>query len=580
MRTKSFHKKLTVSYIYLLIAVAVIMLLGLVLTVWVSVLPSMRITMQSKVNELGNRLDEECSYLMTAIDSAFLNINSIDSTILFSSDTDNLKKYNAINNHLYLTRQMYDGVDMFFLFDTEGKVYADSSILEAELSSSFDTSLHEVLESEHGRTYSFGLYDPSDEDGLGPVILVGKMLRYIDDIQKIGYLYAIADGSVLDKLYEEQMISKGQRIYLLNSEGVVLSSTEKDELGTVLDISGDGTRVLTVADGGLWLRQQKYVPSLHAELILLIPALELYKSSGISVIVVLAALLFGLAFAIYQAGIITKRTLSPLTALTNTANKIADGNMQVRCAESSESTEIAVLSKSFNSMLDRIEQLIASLDAVHKEKLRTELAVQQNKIQPHFLYNVLNTISALCQLEENEDACRISHMTAEYYRSVLSDGQDIVTIGQELEHVQLYFEITSHSRSDAIVFSLQCDPEAVILPIPKMTIQPLVENAVKHAFLSPRGNTIDISISVSRKSQVRICVKDNGIGMNLSSFDDIISGRCEGHFGLYSVKRCLELVCGKDYSFSAESEPGKGTAIIIEYDAGNISKDTGAGSPT
>ncbi len=580
MRTKSFHKKLTVSYIYLLIAVAVIMLLGLVLTVWISVLPSMRITMQSKVNELGNRLDEECSYLMTAIDSAFLNINSIDSTILFSSDTDNLKKYNAINNHLYLTRQMYDGVDMFFLFDTEGKVYADSSILEAELSSSFDTSLHEVLESEHGRTYSFGLYDPSDEDGLGPVILVGKMLRYIDDIQKIGYLYAIADGSVLDKLYEEQMISKGQRIYLLNSEGVVLSSTEKDELGTVLDISGDEARVLTVADGGLWLRQQKYVPSLHAELILLIPALELYKSSGISVIVVLAALLFGLAFAIYQAGIITKRTLSPLTALTNTANEIADGNMQVRCAESSESTEIAVLSKSFNSMLDRIEQLIASLDAVHKEKLRTELAVQQNKIQPHFLYNVLNTISALCQLEENEDACRISHMTAEYYRSVLSDGQDIVTIGQELEHVQLYFEIASHSRSDAIVFSLQCDPEAVILPIPKMTIQPLVENAVKHAFLSPRGNTIDISISVSRKSQVRICVKDNGIGMNLSSFDDIISGRCEGHFGLYSVKRCLELVCGKDYSFSAESEPGKGTAIIIEYDAGNISKDTGAGSPT
>ena len=580
MRTKSFHKKLTVSYIYLLIAVAVIMLLGLVLTVWVSVLPSMRITMQSKVNELGNRLDEECSYLMTAIDSAFLNINSIDSTILFSSDTDNLKKYNAINNHLYLTRQMYDGVDMFFLFDTEGKVYAGSSILEAELSSSFDTSLHEVLESEHGRTYSFGLYDPSDEDGLDPVILVGKMLRYIDDIQKIGYLYAIADDSVLDKLYEEQMISEGQRIYLLDSEGVVLSSTEKDELGTVLDISGDGTRVLTVADGGLWLRQQKYVPSLHAELILLIPALELYKSSGISVIVVLAALLFGLAFAIYQAGIITKRTLSPLTALTNTANEIADGNMQVRCAESSESTEIAVLSKSFNSMLDRIEQLIASLDAVHKEKLRTELAVQQNKIQPHFLYNVLNTISALCQLEENEDACRISHMTAEYYRSVLSDGQDIVTIGQELEHVQLYFEIASHSRSDAIVFSLQCDPEAVILPIPKMTIQPLVENAVKHAFLSPRGNTIDISISVSRKSQVRICVKDNGIGMNLSSFDDIISGRCEGHFGLYSVKRCLELVCGKDYSFSAESKPGKGTAIIIEYDAGNISKDTGAGSPT
>ena len=580
MRTKSFHKKLTVSYIFLLIAVAVIMLLGLVLTVWISVLPSMRITMQSKVNELGNRLDEECSYLMTAIDSAFLNINSIDSTILFSSDTDNLKKYNAINNHLYLTRQMYDGVDMFFLFDTEGKVYADSSILEAELSSSFDTSLHEVLESEHGRTYSFGLYDPSDEDGLDPVILVGKMLRYIDDIQKIGYLYAIADDSVLDKLYEEQMISEGQRIYLLDSEGVVLSSTEKDELGTVLDISGDGTRVLTVADGGLWLRQQKYVPSLHAELILLIPALELYKSSGISVIVVLAALLFGLAFAIYQAGIITKRTLSPLTALTNTANEIADGNMQVRCAESSESTEIAVLSKSFNSMLDRIEQLIASLDAVHKEKLRTELAVQQNKIQPHFLYNVLNTISALCQLEENEDACRISHMTAEYYRSVLSDGQDIVTIGQELEHVQLYFEITSHSRSDAIAFSLQCDPEAVILPIPKMTIQPLVENAVKHAFRSPRGNTIDISISVSRKSRVRICVKDNGIGMNLSSFDDIISGRCEGHFGLYSVKRCLELVCGKDYSFSAESEPGKGTAIIIEYDAGNISKDTGAGSPT
>ena len=75
-------------------------------------------------------------------------------------------------------------------------------------------------------------------------------------------------------------------------------------------------------------------------------------------------------------------------------------------------------------------------------------------------------------------------------------------------------------------------------------------------------------------------MKDNGIGMDLSSFDDIISGRCEGHFGLYSVKRCLELECGKDYCLSAESAPGKGTAIIIEYDAGNISNNTGAGSPT
>lgn len=580
MRTKSFHKKLTVSYIYLLTAVAVIMLLGLVLTVWVSVLPSMRITMQSKVNELGNRLDEECSYLMTAVDSAFLNINNIDSTTLFSNETDDLKKYNAINNHLYLTKQMYDGVDMFFLFDTKGKVYADSSILEAELSSSFDTSLHDILESEHGRTYSFGLFDPSDEDGLDPVILVGKMLRYIDDIQKIGYLYAIADDSVLDKLYEEQMICEGQRIYLLNADGVVLSSTEKDELGTVLDISGNAANILTVADGGLWLRQQKYVPSLHAELILLIPALELYKSSGVSAMVVLAALLFGLAFAIYQAGIMTRRTLSPLTALTNTANEITDGNMQVRCEESSESTEIAVLSKSFNSMLDRIEQLITSLDTVHREKLRTELAVQQNKIQPHFLYNVLNTISALCQLEENEDACRISHMAAEYYRSVLSDGQDIVTIGQELEHVQLYFDITSHSRSDAIAYSLHCTPEAAFLPIPKMTIQPLIENAVKHAFRSPSGNTIDISISVIGKCRVRICVRDNGIGMDLSNFDDIISGRCEGHFGLYSVKRCLELVCGRDYSFKGESAPNEGTAIVIEYDAGRISNDAGTGDPT
>ena len=78
--------------------------------------------------------------------------------------------------------------------------------------------------------------------------------------------------------------------------------------------------------------------------------------------------------------------------------------MQVRCDESSESTEIAVLSKSFNSMLDRIEQLISRLDTVHREKLRTELAVQQNKIQPHFLYNVLNTISAMCEMEQGEAA--------------------------------------------------------------------------------------------------------------------------------------------------------------------------------
>lgn len=570
MKSKSFHKKLTASYIYLLAAVAAIMLLGFVLTVWFSVLPSMRITMQSKTNELSNRLDEQCSYLMTAVDSAFLSLNNLDSSVLFPESGGSLQKYNSINNVLYLTRQMYDGVLMMFLFDTDGIVYADNSLLEAELGSSFDSEYHNVLEDKRGKTYSFGLRElPLSEEG-EPVLLVGKMLRYIDNIRKIGYIYACAESSTLQKLYEEQMICAGQRIYLCDENGTVLSSTESDALGTALDISYND-RVLDWFDGNLWLCQRKVVESLHAELILLIPALELYKSSGISAIAVLAALLIGLAVAMVQAGSITKRTLAPLTALTNTANEINEGNMQVRCDESSESTEIAVLSKSYNSMLDRIEQLISRLDTVHREKLRTELAVQQNKIQPHFLYNVLNTISAMCEMEQGEDASRISHMAAEYYRSVLSDGQDIVSIEQELEHVQLYFDITSHSRSDKIEYTLCCEPEAARLPIPKMTIQPLVENAVKHAFFRPGGNKLDVSVSVRGGQEVTIIVADNGVGMDTAHFEEVLSGRCEGHFGLYSVRRCMELLCGGQYSIEAISEKMKGTEIILRYNAGCIS---------
>lgn len=565
---KSIHQKLTKSYLVLLMTVVLVMFIGSALVISLSTLPNMRLTMQSKSNELKNRIGEQFGYLDRAADTGFLNLNGIERSVLF--DGGGITKYNSINDSLYRMRLVYSDVRHAVFFDPNGNIYADNSLLESALAAEFDRSMHAVLEAKHGRTHCFGIMElpclAQDE----PLLVVGRMIRCIDNLEVAGYLYVTADHSLLDELYSEQMICEGQRIYLCDAEGSILSSSEPDSAEDSIELlrKASGSRLLVRHEGNLWLYHQEYIEDTGLYAVLLVPVMKLYKSSGISVLVMVLALVIGLVVAFFESSGISRRILNPLMKLTETVNRVQDGNMDLRC-EVEGDDEVGLLASSFNSMLQRIETLIEQLGLEQQEKLRTELSVQQNRIQPHFLYNTINTISALCDMGRTEEASRMSSLVAKYYRSVLSDGKDIITVEKELGFVELYFRILLSTKPDAFSYSIDCEEAVKNVPIPKMTLQPLVENAVKHGFTGRQGNIIEIK-ALSRDGRMLIRISDNGKGLDTAEFTRITKSPDGGHFGIFSVCRRMELLCGGSYTLSAESEPDVGTEITLSYDMTQI----------
>lgn len=574
----SLHKKLTRSYVTLIAAVAVILLLGSFLSMCLFTLPNIRLSMQSKVSELINRIDEEYSYLERAADTAFLNLNEIEYPIISGEDGNELQRYNKINSCLYLMRSVYTDVKWAFLFDSDGQVYADNVLIERALEKEFDSGYHSALESDHGRTYAYGLrrIDALDEET--PVLLVGKKIRYVYNLKDVGYLYVATDKSVLDGLYSEQRMYSGQQIYICGRDGMVLSSTDGDSIGRAFgrEISTDGWFIRH--NGRFWLYKCQHIDRIDADIVLMIPMGEFFRPNLMYVLVILVATAAGLFFAFRESANITRRILDPLYRLTETMNEVRSGNMDVRSTEEMQDDEIGLLASSFNHMLGRIEELIESVKKKQQEKTYIELALQQNKIQPHFLYNSLNTVSALCQMDQLEEASNVSQLIAEYYRAVLSGGRDIVTVGEELNNVELYLRIIQASRSAPLKYSVQCSERAANCLIPKLSLQPFAENSVKHGFCGTAEDELKITVT-EENGYVSISVIDNGIGTEPELLRRAMNANNSEHFGIYSVCRRMQLLCGDNYCLLTDSVPGVGTVVTLRYSATALEQDGDTAAP-
>lgn len=568
MKQNSIHTKLTRSYMFLISAIVLLMLAGSLATILISALPSARLAMQNADAELRNRIGELEQDLESATNALFLNLNNLDYDLMLGKTDNQLRRYNEINRSLYLARQIYANVDWAFFIDMEGAVYADNVLLERQLAQKFDRSRNDLLAASNGRTVCLGLCLDPGINAHEPVLMVGKFARYISTIEGTGCLYLCMNQSRLQTLFDENRITSRQQIYLYDADGQILSSTQTDAIGTQLDLGIDPQKEsgLFFYQGAPWLFQRSLLKGMNANLVIIVPFSELFSSSSLSILLCLAVAIAGTLLALWQASHIADRLVMPLRNLTESANQIASGDIQSRCQVSTDD-EIGVLADSFNSMLDRISALIEEIEAEHREKRRKEIELAQNRIQPHFLYNTLNTISALASMERSAQAAQMAKEMAKYYRLILNDGRDIITIEQELENIESYLRICEISRQEPFDYTISCMEDAKKQMIPKMVIQPLVENSITHGFRGARSDLLTIAIHMEEDAEntVMIEVADNGCGMEAHKLAKFRSDEDTGGYGLRSVRERLHLFSGKDCSLWADSRPGQGTLIRICY---------------
>lgn len=272
-----------------------------------------------------------------------------------------------------------------------------------------------------------------------------------------------------------------------------------------------------------------------------------------------------------QANRISRSITQPIYALQRRAEAIGQGDLAAR-------EPVRAADDTLQSLSDSLEQMAAhladqmELNRREQDKLRAmELALLQSQINPHFLYNTLDTIIWLVEAGKNEQAVEMVTSLSNFFRSSLSQGRDIITLGEEEVHVRSYLEIQQVRYKDILRYELHIDPSLLGCRLPKLTLQPLVENALYHGIKEKRGLGVITVDAQPEGACVCIRVRDNGAGMRPERLAQLRaaldSEEEQAGFGLRTVYRRLRLLYGEACTMELASLPGEGTAITLRFPA-------------
>lgn len=286
-----------------------------------------------------------------------------------------------------------------------------------------------------------------------------------------------------------------------------------------------------------------------------------------AVILTMALLAVGAA-AVYACHFVDKTT-RPISQLCEFMLRVEGENLDQECSVQGY-TEINILSNRLNAMLQRMRGLMDSIKQKEKQKRKMELSFLQAQINPHFMYNTLFSIKCMVDMEKNEEASKMLVSFIQLLRSTLSNPNEFVTIREEFRVLRQYVEIQRFRYDDSFQAVFECDEAVEDKKIPKLLIQPLLENAIFHGVEFKKGEGLIVITARSINGDVAVTVEDNGMGIAPEVIERINRGEQlneKTHVGIVNVKERIQLNFGGNYGMKIESVQWMGTKIILTFPA-------------
>ena len=275
-----------------------------------------------------------------------------------------------------------------------------------------------------------------------------------------------------------------------------------------------------------------------------------------------------IAVVAVSAVMIVSGILQPIRQLNSVTEKIAQGDFNARAQVNSDD-EVAELAVSFNKMAGNMQSLIDKVKEDERKMRKADLRLLQEQIQPHFLYNTLDTIVWLIESNEPDEAVTMVVTLSDFFREILSKGKEFISIKEEEKHISSYLQIQEMRYRDILEYDIQLDQVIYKYQILKLTLQPVVENALYHGIKYKRAKGC-IHIHGEKEGDIiRLTVRDDGVGMDeeeLAQLRQQIEKPCqetEKGFGLANVNERIHMYFGYEYGMKIESEKGKGTTVEI-----------------
>ncbi|MBS4220704.1 sensor histidine kinase [Bacillus sp. FJAT-49711] len=414
-------------------------------------------------------------------------------------------------------------------------------------------------------------YDPKKIDhdiNREETIVVSKALVDKSTDHIYGVIYIAIREQDFKQLYA-RYTGNGNNVLLLNQSGMVVSSSDESIAGQKFhDLLQDVEKMDEYKDhykqvevlGENRLLFSTYLPTLDMFLVNLIDR-ETVTSNLLNskMIALISAIIVFLALCIVF--IISRRLTKSLSSLVRQISNMSQKNFDSYVNESG-SYETRQLAKAFNDMLDELHEYVEKLIDTQKKQRNAELEALQQQINPHFLYNTLASVKFMVQNGDREKSAQTINALISLLQNTIGNISETNTVEQELDNVKSYVYINQIRYGDLIKVHYFVSPECLQLELPKLILQPFIENAFFHGFNRKKEGIIQLMIL--QRDDLLICeINDNGDGMEDKTLDRKSKRQLFSGIGIRNVQERIQLIYGEQYGVDVSSQLGEGTRITI-----------------
>lgn len=408
-----------------------------------------------------------------------------------------------------------------------------------------------------------------------PYIYICKEIYNISTGKKLGFIEVFIEEDLLSKNYTDSNYVNYSDFFIVNKDNTILSSFSKNAINTKIKAqkkdlhfnSYDKNILVQTNKSDKSLILSTFNVNLNSTLIAYLHLNKIVTQKTELTFYLLIIFILSILVIYIFSKFIAKSISKPLTNLYDAMNNVEKGDWNIDSLNTS-SDELGLLLLKFKKLLQHIKILIEKLQNEERQKKQFELELLQIQIKPHFLYNSLESISSLIELDMKKEAIESILSLSNFYRGILNKGYTMISLKDELKITKEYLEIMKIRYSNIFDYYLYCDDDLLDLTCPKLLIQPLVENSIYHGLKNSntKGNLI-VSIFADEVNII-IIVEDNGVGISKNKQNEIFSQNFESSsqngFALKNIKERLSLFYGTSYKFELISNVNQGCCITIK----------------
>lgn len=397
---------------------------------------------------------------------------------------------------------------------------------------------------------------------------------------QLGMLYTTVSEPYVAGLYSGIQLGRTGTITIVNRENIVVSSADASRIFGTVDSdllartlqSPSNSRTVRV-EGEARLVVVKSFPKLDWLLVASVPVDEISNANKTLTIRLYMLGVVFILIAIVLSNFVSSRITNPIRSLMAMVRNVGEGDMEAR-ADIVDKDEIGLLAKEFNVMVKKTGDLLERVYTEQKEKQEFSLALLQAQTNPHFLYNTLESICGLAELNRKQELIEMVQHLAGFYRGVLSKGSVIIPVKDEIRNLEHYLKIMQVRYGDSLHYRLDVQQEAYRCATINMLLQPIAENAIYHGLKNKRGEGwLEISCRCEN-NRLMFTVADNGVGMDPRLLEGIFADGDADYrrksFGLKSMNERIKLHFGDEFGLQIDGVPGVGTTVRVWLPARNL----------